>query len=53
MRRSASSTCVTSKRQATPLFATERFTRGIEEAFTRIHERHRAGLPPDHIDLSR
>jgi hypothetical protein len=23
------------------------------EAFIRMHERHRAGLAPDHIDLSR
>jgi protein O-GlcNAc transferase len=40
-------------RQATPLFATASFTRGIEDAFIRMHERHFAGLAPDHIDLSR
>lgn len=40
------------KRQTTPLFSSERFTRGIEDAFARMHERNRAGLAPDHIDLS-
>jgi len=35
------------------LFSTASFTRGIEEAFTRTYERHRAGPPPDHVYLSR
>ena len=32
-----------------PLFDTERFTRRIEAAYAAMHERHQAGLPPDHI----
>ncbi len=32
------------------LFDTERFTRHLEAAYAAIHDRHRAGLPPDHID---
>jgi protein O-GlcNAc transferase len=39
------------QRQATPLFATARFTRDIEQAFTRMHERHLAGEAPGHIEL--
>jgi predicted O-linked N-acetylglucosamine transferase (SPINDLY family) len=33
----------------TALFDTERFARNLESAYVRIHERHLAGLPPDHI----
>lgn len=32
-----------------PLFDIEKFTRNFENALIRMHERHRAGLPPDHI----
>jgi len=42
-----------SNRLTTPLFATERFTRGIENAYVQMYERHCAGLAPDHIDVSR
>jgi protein O-GlcNAc transferase len=38
-------------RLATPLFDTERFTRHIEAAYTAMHQRHLAGLPPDHIHV--
>jgi predicted O-linked N-acetylglucosamine transferase (SPINDLY family) len=38
-------------RLTTPLFDVERYTRNIETAFTKIYERHRAGLPADNIDL--
>jgi predicted O-linked N-acetylglucosamine transferase (SPINDLY family) len=36
-------------RLTTPLFDTTRFARNLEAAFTAIHERHQAGLPPDHF----
>ena len=36
-------------RLATPLFDTEGFTRHIEAAYAAMHQRHRAGLAPDHI----
>lgn len=36
-------------RLTTPLFDTARFARHLEAAFRTMHERHRAGLPPDHI----
>jgi predicted O-linked N-acetylglucosamine transferase (SPINDLY family) len=36
-------------RLASPLFDTPRFARNLEAAYTAIHDRHRAGLPPDHI----
>ncbi|QOZ36882.1 glycosyltransferase family 41 protein [Bradyrhizobium sp. CCBAU 53421] len=36
-------------RLAAPLFDTRRFTRHIETAYTAMHERHRAGIAPDHI----
>ncbi|MGE5240099.1 MAG: tetratricopeptide repeat protein [Bacteroidota bacterium] len=36
-------------RTTQPLFDTARFTRDIEEAYLKMHERHLAGLPPDHI----
>jgi len=32
-----------------PLFDTPRFTRHLESAYSQMHERHLAGLPPDHI----
>lgn len=32
-----------------PLFNTKRTTRQIEQGFIKAYERHRSGLPPDHI----
>ena len=40
---------LTRNRLSMPLFNTELFTRHIEAAYTAIHQRHRAGLAPDHI----
>jgi protein O-GlcNAc transferase len=40
-------------RLTTPLFDTARFTRHIEAAYTAMMERHRAGLPPDHLHVKR
>ena len=39
-------------RRTAPLFDTLRFTRDLERAFTLIHERHAAGLAPDHVDVA-
>ena len=39
------------QRLAAPLFDARRFTRHLEDGFTQIMERHRAGLPPDHIHI--
>ena len=36
-------------RLTTPLFDTKLFTKHIEAAYTAMHERHKAGLAPDHI----
>ncbi|MBI5041450.1 MAG: tetratricopeptide repeat protein [Gammaproteobacteria bacterium] len=36
-------------RSTKPLFDTERFTRHIEAAYTKMYERYQAGLSPDHI----
>lgn len=36
-------------RLTTPLFDTKLFAKHIEAAYTTMHERCRAGLPPDHI----
>ena len=36
-------------RLATPLFDTKLFTKHIEAAYAMMHERHQAGLAPDHI----
>jgi predicted O-linked N-acetylglucosamine transferase (SPINDLY family) len=36
-------------RPTAPLFDTPRFARHIEAAYAQMHERHLAGLPPDHI----
>jgi protein O-GlcNAc transferase len=36
-------------RLTTPLFDTTLFTKHIEAAYTAMHERHQAGLEPDHI----
>jgi predicted O-linked N-acetylglucosamine transferase (SPINDLY family) len=37
------------KRRVMPLFDTARFTRRMEAAYTAMHARQQAGLPPDHI----
>jgi predicted O-linked N-acetylglucosamine transferase (SPINDLY family) len=36
-------------RLSTPLFDTAAFTRHLEAAFRAMHERHEAGLPPEHF----
>jgi predicted O-linked N-acetylglucosamine transferase (SPINDLY family) len=36
-------------RLKSPLFDTSAFTRHLEAAYSRIHERHQANLPPEHI----
>ena len=36
-------------RTTQPLFDTARYARYLEQAYVRMHERHRARLPPDHI----
>jgi predicted O-linked N-acetylglucosamine transferase (SPINDLY family) len=36
-------------RLTTPLFDTRSFTRHLEAAYVQVHERRRAGLPPEHI----
>jgi predicted O-linked N-acetylglucosamine transferase (SPINDLY family) len=38
-----------SNRLKTPLFDTRAFTRHLEAAYARIHERYQANLPPEHI----
>jgi len=38
-------------RLSSPLFDTPRFARNLEAAYTAIHARYEAGLPPDHINL--
>jgi predicted O-linked N-acetylglucosamine transferase (SPINDLY family) len=38
-------------RLSTPLFDTARFTRHIEAAYAAMHDRHQAGLAPDHINV--
>ncbi len=40
-------------RLTTPLFNTQLFTKHIEAAYTAMHERYQAGLPPDHIFIPR
>jgi protein O-GlcNAc transferase len=42
---------LTDNRLTTPLFDTKVFTRHIEAAYTAVHERHQAGLAPDHISI--
>jgi protein O-GlcNAc transferase len=44
---------IAENRLNTPLFDTERFTRRLETAFRRMHERAVAGLPPAPLDLAR
>jgi predicted O-linked N-acetylglucosamine transferase (SPINDLY family) len=36
-------------RLTSPLFDTPRFTRNLEAAYSAIHDRYQAGLPPDHM----
>ena len=38
-------------RLSTPLFDTRLFTAHMEAAFVAMHERHQAGLPPDHLQI--
>jgi hypothetical protein len=38
-------------RLSTSLFDTELFTRNLERAYIRMHERHLKGLPPEFINL--
>jgi predicted O-linked N-acetylglucosamine transferase (SPINDLY family) len=44
-------TKIQNHRLTSPLFDTPRFTRNLEAAYTAVHERHLAGLPPDHVRL--
>jgi predicted O-linked N-acetylglucosamine transferase (SPINDLY family) len=38
-------------RLTTPLFDIRSFARHIEAVYTKMYDRHQAGLPPDHIYL--
>jgi len=38
-------------RLTTSLFDAARYTKHLEAAFEAMHQRHQAGLPPDHIDV--
>ncbi len=40
------------QRDELPLFDTAGYTRELESAWIRVHERHQAGLPPAHITLT-
>jgi predicted O-linked N-acetylglucosamine transferase (SPINDLY family) len=40
-------------RLTTPLFSTAAFTRHLEAAYTEMHARYHANLPPDHIHIAR
>jgi len=40
------------RRRTAALFDTKRFTRNLEAAFLAIWERHRSGLPPDHVTIA-
>lgn len=42
-------TRLAANRLTAPLFDTKRFTRHIEAAYIAMHERHQAGVAPDHI----
>jgi protein O-GlcNAc transferase len=39
-------------RASTPLFDSRSFVRHLEDAYTKIHERFREGLAPDHIHVA-
>jgi protein O-GlcNAc transferase len=43
-------TALQRNRSTTALFDTTRYTRNLETAYERIHERHHAGVPPSDID---
>ena len=38
-------------RGSAPLFNAEIFARGLEDAFIKVHQRYRKGLPPEHLYL--
>lgn len=38
-------------RPTTPLFDTRSFTKHLEAAYAKVHERYQAGLPPEHIHV--
>jgi predicted O-linked N-acetylglucosamine transferase (SPINDLY family) len=40
-------------RLATPVFDVQRFTKHVEAAYVAMYERYQAGLPPDHIYVSK
>jgi protein O-GlcNAc transferase len=40
-------------RSTTPLFNSKLFTRRLETAYLAMHQRHQAGLAPDHIVVSK
>ena len=42
---------LTGNRSSAPLFDTRRFAENLEAAFIEIHERHCAGLSPEHIHI--
>ena len=40
------------QRRIAPLFDSVRFARTLEDGYTQIHDRHLAGLPPDHVEVA-
>jgi predicted O-linked N-acetylglucosamine transferase (SPINDLY family) len=42
---------IQNNRDTSPLFDTPRFARNLEAAYMAVHQRHQAGLPPDHVRL--
>jgi predicted O-linked N-acetylglucosamine transferase (SPINDLY family) len=42
---------IETNRLTTPLFDTPRFTKHLEDAYTKIYKRYHADLTPDHIDI--
>jgi predicted O-linked N-acetylglucosamine transferase (SPINDLY family) len=40
-----------SNRLTQPLFNTPLFTKQIQDAYTAMHERHQAGLAPEHMNI--
>ena len=44
---------LTNNRLTTPLFDTKRYARNIEAAYAAMFQRYQAGLPPDHITISK
>jgi predicted O-linked N-acetylglucosamine transferase (SPINDLY family) len=43
---------LTSGRVSAPLFDAARYTRHLEAAYAAMYERHRSGLPPEHIHVA-